>query len=210
MPGAFLTAVGWQVLQLVGAVYATAVLASTSALNQTFGLVLGLIGLIFIAALIAVSGSRSTSCSPGRLWPRALLTPFTDAVDLTDADRRAYALYAQTQRHKGFESVTVRFEGRDGDTHEIEQRRAADADGVTGGSAAARAAGGHEAAVRAAYSSQPGRCDMVRSSSLAPVTLRRKWVIVDRGDHGEQRRAASRRRRAPTSQMPHQTQASPK
>jgi membrane protein len=44
-------------------------------------------------------------------------------VDLTEADRRAYALYAQTQRHKGFESVTVRFEGRDGDTHEIDELR---------------------------------------------------------------------------------------
>jgi membrane protein len=54
-----------------------------------------------------------------RLWPRALLTPFTDRVDLTEADRRAYAMYAQTQRHKGFETVTVRFDGRDGDTHEI-------------------------------------------------------------------------------------------
>ena len=26
-----------------------------------------------------------------RLWPRSLRTPFTDHVDLTDADRRAYA-----------------------------------------------------------------------------------------------------------------------
>jgi hypothetical protein len=58
-----------------------------------------------------------------RLWPRALLTPFTDAVDLTDADRRAYALYAQAQRHKGFETVTVRFAGRDGENHEIDQPR---------------------------------------------------------------------------------------
>ena len=120
VPGAFLTAVGWQLLQLAGAVYATEVLARTSGLNQTFGLVLGLIGLIFIAALIAVLGIEVNVVLARRLWPRALLTPFTDAVDLTDADRRAYALYAQTQRHKGFESVTVRFEGRDGDTHEID------------------------------------------------------------------------------------------
>ena len=42
-----------------------------------------------------------------RLWPRALLTPFTDDVDLTDADRRAYTLYARAQRHKGFETVEV-------------------------------------------------------------------------------------------------------
>ncbi|QBR93059.1 YihY/virulence factor BrkB family protein [Nocardioides euryhalodurans] len=121
LPGAFFTAVGWQVLQNVGAMYATSVLAGTSALNQTFGLVLGLIGLIFIASLTAVLGIEINVVLARRLWPRALLTPFTDAVDLTDADRKAYALYAQAQRHKGFETVTVRFDGRDGDTHEIEQ-----------------------------------------------------------------------------------------
>ena len=97
-------------------------LVETDSLNQTFGLVLGLIGLIFIAAIIAVLGIEVNVVLARRLWPRALLTPFTDAVDLTDADRRAYALYAQSQRHKGFESVTVRFDGRDGDTVEIAQQ----------------------------------------------------------------------------------------
>ena len=47
-----------------------------------------------------------------RLWPRALLTPFTDHVDLTEADRRAYASYARAQRHKGFERVEVSFDER--------------------------------------------------------------------------------------------------
>ncbi len=42
-----------------------------------------------------------------RLWPRALLAPFTDDVDLTDADRRAYEDYAKAQRHKGFQRVRV-------------------------------------------------------------------------------------------------------
>jgi YihY family inner membrane protein len=123
VPGALVTALGWQGLQVVGATYASNVLTSTSALNQTFGLVLGLIGLIFFAALVAVFGIEVNVVLARGLWPRALLTPFTDAVDLTDADRRAYAMYAQSQRHKGFESVTVRFDGRDGDTHEIEQVR---------------------------------------------------------------------------------------
>ena len=44
-----------------------------------------------------------------RLWPRALLTPFTDNVELTEADRRAYVGYARAQRHKGFETVEVTF-----------------------------------------------------------------------------------------------------
>jgi len=118
-PGAFTTAVLWQVLQYVGTIYATNVLSSTSAVNQTFGFVLGLFGLIYAAALVAVLGIEVNVVLARRLWPRALLTPFTDSVDLTEADRRAYAMYAQMQRHKGFETVAVRFDGRDGDTHEI-------------------------------------------------------------------------------------------
>ena len=62
LPGAVFTAVAWQALQLGGAFYATRVLAETTTLNQTFGLVLGLMGLIFLAALMACSASRSTSC----------------------------------------------------------------------------------------------------------------------------------------------------
>ena len=95
-------------------------LSATSAVNQTFGFVLGLFGLIYLASLTAVLGIEVNVVLARRLWPRALLTPFTDTVDLTDADRRAYAMYAQAQRHKGFETVAVRFDGRDGDTHEID------------------------------------------------------------------------------------------
>ena len=118
-PGAFTVALLWQALQYIGALYATNVLNGTSTLNQTFGLVLGLFGIIYIAAVMAVLGVEVNVVIARRLWPRALLTPFTDSVDLTEADRRAYAMYAQMQRHKGFETVVVRFDGRDGGTHEI-------------------------------------------------------------------------------------------
>lgn len=118
-PGAFALAVMWQGLQYLGTVFATGVIGNTEGMNQTFALVLGLIGIIYIAAVMGVLGVEVNVVLTRRLWPRALLTPFTDRVDLTEADRRAYAMYAQTQRHKGFETVTVRFVGRDGDTHEI-------------------------------------------------------------------------------------------
>lgn len=118
-PGAFTLALMWQLLQYIGFVYASRVLSSTSSLNQTFAFVLGLFGLIYIASVMAVLGVEVNVVLARRLWPRALLTPFTDSVDLTEADRRAYAMYAQMQRHKGFETVSVRFDGRDGDTHEI-------------------------------------------------------------------------------------------
>ena len=118
-PGAFTVAVLWQGLQYLGTLYALNVLDGPSTLNKTFGLVLGLIGIIYIAATMAMLGIQVNVVLARRLWPRALLTPFTDSVDLTEADRRAYAMYAQMQRHKGFETVVVRFDGRDGGTHEI-------------------------------------------------------------------------------------------
>ncbi|MGA8256043.1 MAG: YihY/virulence factor BrkB family protein [Nocardioides sp.] len=118
-PGAFTLAVMWQGLQFAGTLFVTNVLSGPASLNKTFGFVLGLVGIIFVASGMAVLGVEVNVVLQRRLWPRALLTPFTDAVDLTEADRRAYAMYAQMQRHKGFETVVVRFDGRDGDTHEI-------------------------------------------------------------------------------------------
>ncbi len=119
-PGGFTIAVLWQLLQYIGTAYVTNVIASADRNNMaTFGLVLGLMGLLYMGAIMGVIGIEVNVVLARRLWPRALLTPFTDSVDLTEADRRAYAMYAQMQRHKGFETVTVRFDGRDGDTHEI-------------------------------------------------------------------------------------------
>ena len=110
LPGAFTLAVLWQLLQFLGAWYVTHVLAETSAMNKTFGLVLGLIGFLFLAAAMGVIGIEVNVVLARRLWPRALLTAFKDDVDLTDADRRAYTAYAQAQRHKGFETVEVTFD----------------------------------------------------------------------------------------------------
>lgn len=118
-PGAFTLALMWQLLQWIGAYYVTHVIQATSGMNKTFALVLGLMGFIYIASVMGVLGIEVNVVVARRLWPRALLTPFTDRVDLTEADRRAYAGYALMQRHKGFETVAVTFEGRDGHAHEI-------------------------------------------------------------------------------------------
>jgi membrane protein len=120
-PGGFTIAVLWQILQEFGTAYVTKVLDTTrnNDINTTFGLVLGLMVLLYVAAIMGVLGIEVNVVLAERLWPRALLTPFTDQVDLTEADRKAYAMYAQSQRHKGFQTVAVRFDGRDGDSHEI-------------------------------------------------------------------------------------------
>jgi uncharacterized BrkB/YihY/UPF0761 family membrane protein len=109
-PGGYTLAVMWQVLQLGGAAYVDRVLVDTTSMTKTFGLVLGLIGFLWIGAVMAVLAMEVNVVWTRRLWPRALLTPFTDNVELTDADRRAYASYARMQRHKGFENVSVTWE----------------------------------------------------------------------------------------------------
>lgn len=108
-PGGFAVAAMWLVLQYAGTAYVTEVLAKTTAVNQTFGLVLGMLGIIWFAAVMGVLGMEINVVLARRLWPRALLTPFTDNVELTEADRRAYTGYARAQRHKGFETVEVTF-----------------------------------------------------------------------------------------------------
>lgn len=118
-PGAFFFALSWLGLQWIGTLYVEHVIRGTSGMNGTFGLVLGLMGFLYLAAMFGVIGVEINVVLARRLWPRALLTPFTDKVDLTDADRRAYASYVLMQRHKGFQTVAVSFDGRDGSTYDV-------------------------------------------------------------------------------------------
>jgi uncharacterized BrkB/YihY/UPF0761 family membrane protein len=109
LPGGTLIAVMWHILQVLGGAYVREVINRASEMNGIFALVLGLVALIFLAAAIAVLGVEVNVVLERRLYPRALLAPFTDAVELTEADRRAYDSYAKAQRHKGFQSVEVHF-----------------------------------------------------------------------------------------------------
>ncbi len=110
VPGAFFTAVGWHLLERLGGLYVSDVLAKASEVNSVFALTLGLIGIIYAAAVIGVIGAELNAVIAHRLFPRSLLALFTDsATDLTPADHRAYAMYAQAQRHKAAETIEVTF-----------------------------------------------------------------------------------------------------
>lgn len=116
-PGAFTVAALWLALQEVGQYYTTTVLAGTEGMDAAFGLVLGLIGIIYVASFMGVIGIEVNVVLARQLWPRSLRTLFVDRPELTDADRRAYASYAQAQRHKTSEEVQVSF--KDPDTGEL-------------------------------------------------------------------------------------------
>lgn len=112
LPGAVVVAAAWHAIQWSSTALVQHSLQQASSMNQTFGLVLGLIAVAYLLALALVLGIETNVVLHRRLWPRALLTPFTDAVELTDGDRRAYAGYARAQRHKGFQAIAIRFRTR--------------------------------------------------------------------------------------------------
>jgi len=60
-------------------------------------------------AVTTVLCAEYNAVRAGQLWPRSLLTPFTDNADLTPADQRAYTSYARTERHKSFQNIDVSF-----------------------------------------------------------------------------------------------------
>jgi YihY family inner membrane protein len=110
VPGALAAAVAWQLLQWSGTAYVGHVVKHTSVTNSVFALVLGLIAWIYVEAVVVVLAAEYNAVRSMHLYPRALLTPFTDDVDLTSADERAYTDQAKAQRAKGFQSIDVEFD----------------------------------------------------------------------------------------------------
>ncbi|TDB88237.1 YihY/virulence factor BrkB family protein [Actinomadura sp. KC216] len=108
--GAITAALVWQLVQWGGAFLLGHMLKGASATYGMFGIVLGLLTWIYLGAVIFVLSAEINVVRERRLWPRSLLTPFTDNVELTVGDRRAYTSYAETERHKGFENVDVDFD----------------------------------------------------------------------------------------------------
>jgi uncharacterized BrkB/YihY/UPF0761 family membrane protein len=111
-PGAVIAALVWQLLQSFGGAYVSHVVAKAGVTNGVFALVLGLLAFLYVASLAVVLSAEINVVRAERLYPRALLTPFTDDVELTGGDERTYAGAARSQRMKGFQEVLVRFHGR--------------------------------------------------------------------------------------------------
>jgi membrane protein len=108
--GAIAASVGWEVLQILGTYYLAHKLKGSREVYGAFALVIGLMAWIYVEAFIVVLCAELNAVLRHRLWPRSLLTPFTDNVELTPADEHSYSSYAQAQRFKGFERIGVTFE----------------------------------------------------------------------------------------------------
>jgi membrane protein len=107
--GAVAAAVTWQALQWIGVLLVGHEVKGATATYGLFAIVLGLLAWIYVGAVTTVICAEFTAVRAGQLWPRALLTPFTDNAELTPADQRAYTSYATTERHKSFEHIDVSF-----------------------------------------------------------------------------------------------------
>ena len=110
LPGAIGAALAWQVLQSVGTYYLGNTLRGTSTTYGLFGVVLGLLVWLYLSAFAVVLGAEVNAVLARKMWPRSLMTPFTDDVRLTHGDRRAYSSYAKAERYKGFQTVEVDFD----------------------------------------------------------------------------------------------------
>jgi len=107
--GAVAAGVSWQVLLSIGTWLVHTRLQGASATYGLFGIVLGLLGWLYLAASIFVLCAELDAVLARRLHPRSLMSMYPEDRDTTAADRRAYASYAESERQKDFQSVDVSF-----------------------------------------------------------------------------------------------------
>jgi YihY family inner membrane protein len=108
LPGAVIAAIGWEVLQAIATLFIS---HSLQGMSQTYGLfavVIGLLLWIFLQARVVLYAAEVNIVYVERLWPRSLVQP-----PLTDADRRAFELYARTQERRRESRATLHFQDLD-------------------------------------------------------------------------------------------------
>ncbi|WP_167735425.1 YihY/virulence factor BrkB family protein [Rhodococcus sp. 1R11] len=110
LPGAIAAGLTWQLLQTFGGVYVKYVAASATVTNGVFAVVLGLLAFLYVTSVSIVICIEINVVRVDRLFPRALLAPFTDDVELTEGDKLTYTGQAEAQRSTAFEDIDVTFE----------------------------------------------------------------------------------------------------
>ncbi|GMA18732.1 YihY/virulence factor BrkB family protein [Arsenicicoccus piscis] len=108
-PGAIFMALWLFAVQTYGTGYIGRVRTSSQTYG-TFAIVLALLAWAYVAALGLVLSVELNVVAAKKLYPRALLTVFTDNVDLTRADKKMYEGMVNANRLKGFQQVEVSFE----------------------------------------------------------------------------------------------------
>lgn len=105
MVGSVVGGIAWAVLQGAGTYLVGHELRHANEVYGTFGLVLGMLWWIYLAAQVFLYTAEINVVRRRRLWPRGLDLP------LTVADRQMLVAYALAQQRRPEERVSVQFDG---------------------------------------------------------------------------------------------------
>ena len=100
--GAVLSAIVWQILQLLGA-YLVAHTLKTESVYGVFGVVLGLLAWLYLQAQFTLYAVEANVVSVLRLWPRSLAPP-----PFTPEDLRAFEMYAKMQERRPEQDIETK------------------------------------------------------------------------------------------------------
>ena len=109
VPGAVVAAAAWQLCQIAVMTYLSRLGGRSLDLRLVVSVVLSVLGALWATMLAVVLAAELNVVLHNRLYPRALLTAFTDRVELTPADISVYTAHARMQRFKGQERIEVSF-----------------------------------------------------------------------------------------------------
>ncbi len=108
LPTAIATGVIWQFFLAVGTILVRVYLSHASSVYGVFGIVLGLIGWLYVQAAVALYLIEADVVRVKHLWPRALSQP-----PITRGDERAYRSYVEAEVRRPEQDVDVTFGGTD-------------------------------------------------------------------------------------------------
>jgi YihY family inner membrane protein len=104
LPGAVVAAVGWSVLQALGAYIVDRQLERANLVYGVFAIVIGLLSWLYLSAQMVLYAAEINVVLARRLWPRSLLQ-----VPLTAPDRRVLTALAGTEERLPQETIEVSF-----------------------------------------------------------------------------------------------------
>lgn len=109
LPGALISAVALQALQLSASAFVSHKLKGANTTYGNFATVIVLLSWFYLQAQIVLLAAEVNVVRQYHLWPRALTDP-----PATEADFRAYEAYAERERYQPEEEVDTAFEGDSG------------------------------------------------------------------------------------------------